>query len=99
MPEEKHAHPYRRPKDAATLVVIDRTGKHPRVLMGQRHLNSAFMPGMYVFPGGRVDRGDSRLKVPGALHPAVERKLLRDMKGIASRARAGTGAGRHPRDS
>ncbi len=88
LPGNKHAHPYRRPKDAATLIVIDRTGKTPKVLMGQRHLSSAFMPGKYVFPGGRVDAGDSRLNVPDALDPAVEEKLLADMKGIASARRA-----------
>ena len=88
MAEEKHNHPYRRPKDAATLIVVDESGARPRVLMGQRHLNSAFMPGMYVFPGGRVDAGDSRLNVPDALDPDVERKLLADMKGVASPRRA-----------
>ncbi len=88
MPEEKHNHPYRRPKDAATLIVVDRSGKHPKVLMGQRHLSSAFMPGMYVFPGGRVDAGDSRLIVPDALDAKVERKLLCDMKGVATPRRA-----------
>jgi len=88
MSEEKHTHPYRRPKDAATLLVVDKSGVKPRVLMGQRHLASAFMPGMYVFPGGRVDAGDNRLNVPDALDPAVENKLLTDMKGIATPRRA-----------
>lgn len=88
LPEEHHTHPYRRPKDAATLIVIDKTGKQPRVLMGQRHLNSAFMPGMYVFPGGRVDPGDSRLKVPDSLDATVEQKLMADMKGNATPRRA-----------
>lgn len=87
-PEQKHAHPYRRPKDAATLIVVDRSGRAPRVLMGQRHLNSVFMPGKYVFPGGRVDPGDSRLSVPDALDRRVEKKLLRDMKGKPSPRRA-----------
>lgn len=84
----KYSHPNRRPKDAATLIVIDKTGKKPKVLMGQRHLDSAFMPGMYVFPGGRVDRADSRLNVPDKLHETVEKKLLSDMKGIATPRRA-----------
>jgi 8-oxo-dGTP pyrophosphatase MutT (NUDIX family) len=88
MPEEKNDHPYRRPKDAATLLVVDKSGAKPRVLMGQRHLNSVFMPGKYVFPGGRVDAGDSRLKVPDTLDPDVEPKLLADMKGIATPRRA-----------
>lgn len=77
-----------RPRDAATLLVVDRAGKRPKVLMGQRHLNSVFMPGKYVFPGGRVDRGDSRVDVPDNLHRTVERKLLNDMKGMPSPRRA-----------
>ena len=88
LPEQKHTHPYRRPKDAATLIVIDQTGLHPKVLMGQRHPDSAFMPGKYVFPGGRVDAGDSRLNVPDTLDATVERKLLHDMKGNATPRRA-----------
>lgn len=88
LPEQKHTHPYRRPKDAATLIVVDRTGKQPKVLMGQRHPDSAFMPGKYVFPGGRVDAGDSRLNVPDNLDATVERKLLHDMKGNATPRRA-----------
>jgi hypothetical protein len=32
-----------RPKDAATLVIVKREGGTPRVLMGQRHGNMAFM--------------------------------------------------------
>lgn len=87
-PDAKLSHPYRRPKDAATLIVIDRDGPKPRVLMGQRHLDSAFMPGMYVFPGGRVDPGDSRLSVPDQLNRTVEKKLLSDMKGTPSPRRA-----------
>ncbi len=88
MSEDQKNHPYCRPKDAATLIVIDSNGARPKVLMGQRHLSSAFMPGMYVFPGGRVDAGDSRLSVPDALDTTVERKLLTDMKGISSPRRA-----------
>jgi len=88
MSEDDNTHPYQRPKDAATLIVVDRSGAHPKILMGQRHLDSAFMPGMYVFPGGRVDAGDSRLIVPDALDITVERKLMTDMKGNATARRA-----------
>lgn len=87
-PNAKMNHPYRRPKDAATLIVLDREGKRTRVLMGQRHHNAIFMPGLYVFPGGRVDPGDSRVAPPDALHPVVEEKLLKDMKGAPSSRRA-----------
>ncbi|WP_029057502.1 NUDIX hydrolase [Stappia stellulata] len=81
--------PNLRPKDAATLLVLDRSqGGSPRVLMGRRHQRHRFMPGMFVFPGGRVDPQDSRIPVAGAYHPDVERKLMHAMKGPKTEARA-----------
>ncbi len=64
------------PKDAATLMVIDRGSDGvPRVLMGRRHMRHAFMPGKFVFPGGRVDSGDARVPVADAF-PDVELSRL-----------------------
>jgi 8-oxo-dGTP pyrophosphatase MutT (NUDIX family) len=60
-----------RPKDAATLVIVKRDAGVPRVLMGQRHGNMAFMANKYVFPGGRIDPGDMRLSVTSQLRPHV----------------------------
>jgi 8-oxo-dGTP pyrophosphatase MutT (NUDIX family) len=80
--------PYIRPKDAATLIVIDRSGAIPKILMGQRHKNSAFMPGKYVFPGGRVNASDSRAPALQDLLPATCDKLMCNMKGKASPRRA-----------
>lgn len=61
-----------RPKDAATLVIVKRNdGGTPRVLMGQRHGNMAFMANKYVFPGGRIDRADMRIHVTSELRPHV----------------------------
>ncbi len=56
--DEKEAdhHPYRRPVDAATLILVDRTVATPKVLVGKRHDKVVFMPGKFVFPGGRVDK-------------------------------------------
>ena len=48
-------HPNVTPKDASTLILLDRSGAEPKVLMGKRHDRHVFMPGAYVFPGGRVD--------------------------------------------
>ena len=74
-PEAKEAdhHPYYRPKDAATLILVDRSGAIPKVLVGRRHDKVVFMPGKFVFPGGRTDpcserdrdEGDRRLYGPG----------------------------------
>ena len=84
---EKAAVPLR-PRDAATLILVDRTAGQPRVLLGRRRLDMKFMPGKYVFPGGRVDKSDRA--VPSATelaeHEAI--KLMVDMKGGASAAKA-----------
>lgn len=77
-----------RPRDAATLIVIDRSGSEPKILMGRRHERHVFMPGKFVFPGGRVDACDSRIVVPDRLEKPVEKQLLKDMKGSSSPRRA-----------
>jgi 8-oxo-dGTP pyrophosphatase MutT (NUDIX family) len=65
-----------RPRDAATLIVVERSGRGAaRVLMGRRHAGHRFMPGKFVFPGGRVEPEDRRMAATGALDPAVEDKL------------------------
>ena len=44
---------------AATVVLL-RNGDHgPEVLLLKRHRSSGFVPGAYVFPGGRVDAADA----------------------------------------
>ena len=64
-----------RPRDAATLILLDRKGDEVLVLMGRRHAGHAFMPGKFVFPGGRTDPADSRIAVATALHPKEEANL------------------------
>ena len=60
-----------RPKDAATLVLVRHESGAPRILMGQRHGNMAFMANKYVFPGGRLDPADMRIPVESELAPHV----------------------------
>lgn len=60
--EKAGNYPYIRPKDAATLLILDRDDRGSvKLLMGRRHMRHAFMPGKFVFPGGRVDVSDSRV--------------------------------------
>src|SRR5215831_13305482 len=90
-PEEKEAdhHPYYRPKDAATLILVDRTGAVPKVLVGRRHDKVVFMPGKFVFPGGRVDRFDYRIPVAAPIPGELEANLLKGSPRItASRAKS-----------
>lgn len=84
-------HPYIRPKDAATLLILDREDDGTvRLLMGRRHKRHTFMPGKFVFPGGRVDPADSRIANVLPYDPDVERKLSKELKRVksASRVRA-----------
>jgi 8-oxo-dGTP pyrophosphatase MutT (NUDIX family) len=89
--QEKEAdhHPYRRPVDAATLILIDRTSATPKVLVGRRHDKVVFMPGKFVFPGGRVDTADGRVPVAAPIPKALEASLLKGSPKItAARARS-----------
>jgi len=81
--------PYRRPRDSATLILLDGSPSAPRVLVGKRHERHTFMPGKYVFPGGAVDASDSRIKTASALDSDSERRLLANIRRPSSvRARA-----------
>jgi 8-oxo-dGTP pyrophosphatase MutT (NUDIX family) len=64
------------PKDAATLIVIDRSGPEPKVLLGKRHKRHVFMPVKFVFPGGCVDAADQTMPVVAVLHADTERQLV-----------------------
>src|ERR1700753_4333664 len=77
--EEKEAdhHPYFRPKDAATLILVDRSGTIPKVLVGKRHDKVVFMPGKFVFPGGRVDKADNRVPVAAPITDELKANLLK----------------------
>jgi len=75
-----------KPKDAATLIIVRRDSGQPKILMGKRAAGHKFMPNKFVFPGGKVDVADSRIRPPSDLHPGVLKRL---MKGCSeSRARS-----------
>jgi 8-oxo-dGTP pyrophosphatase MutT (NUDIX family) len=63
--------------DAATLILIDRTGPVPKVLLGRRHEGHTFMPHKFVFPGGRVDPTDRLMRVASPLDSRAEARLMR----------------------
>jgi 8-oxo-dGTP pyrophosphatase MutT (NUDIX family) len=66
-----------RPRDAATLILIEGKGKKTKILLGKRHHAHDFMPGKFVFPGGRVEPGDRTVNVAGALDALVEARLTK----------------------
>jgi 8-oxo-dGTP pyrophosphatase MutT (NUDIX family) len=77
-----------RPRDAATLIIVDTASGEPRVLLGRRREDLAFLPGRYVFPGGRVDPSDRQIEVQHDLAPGNIENLMVAMKGNRSPARA-----------
>jgi 8-oxo-dGTP pyrophosphatase MutT (NUDIX family) len=87
--KEADHHPYYRPKDAATLILVDRDAATPKVLVGKRHDNVVFMPGKFVFPGGRVDKTDNRVPVAASMPEELEANLLKGSPKISpSRAKS-----------
>ncbi len=73
--------PQRPARDAASLVILDDSGHEPRILMGRRASGHVFMPGVLVFPGGRVEPRDYRVRPRHDLSAAAVEK-------IAARSRA-----------
>ena len=77
-----------KPVDAATVIIVRQDGAGPRILIGQRHPRHRFMPGKFVFPGGRVDPEDRSVEPTVEMAPATLDRLLLQMRGKASPARA-----------
>ena len=77
-----------RPRDAATLIIVRRDGPAPRLLMGRRAGGHDFMPGKWVFPGGRIDRSDFRAPYATDLRPEVLARLEKSTPQNRARALA-----------
>lgn len=57
-----------RPRPAATVVLVrEGAGVGPEVLLLRRTRSAGFVPGAYVFPGGRVDREDAAPELLGRI--------------------------------
>lgn len=69
-------------------MLIDRDRERPAVLMGKRSSKHAFMPNVFVFPGGRKDRGDWRVKSQTQLNSQVISKLMQRTHNRFSKATA-----------
>jgi 8-oxo-dGTP pyrophosphatase MutT (NUDIX family) len=69
-----------RPRDSATLILIDRAEKVPKVLLGRRHARHRFLPGKFVFPGGRIEPADRLMAAAAPLHERHLERLQRRVK-------------------
>jgi 8-oxo-dGTP pyrophosphatase MutT (NUDIX family) len=69
-----------RPRDSATLILIDRSDAVPKVLLGRRHERHRFLPGKFVFPGGRVEIKDRLMPTAAPLHLSDTERLMQRVK-------------------
>ncbi|MGL5446884.1 MAG: NUDIX hydrolase [Rhabdaerophilum sp.] len=84
----KHAGKTKPPVDAATLILLDHSRAEPRMLMGRRHANHRFMPDVFVFPGGRSEIGDNRMRESSPLAlETLEALMLASPRANPSRMR------------
>ena len=72
--------PNLRPRDAATLILIDRSGGTAKVLLGRRHHGHRFLPGKFVFPGGRIEPADRSMAMSAPLNHRHAERLMRRVK-------------------
>ncbi len=77
-----------RPRDAATLILVDRAAGAPAILMGRRSAGHSFMPGKWVFPGGRIEPSDFRVACATELTPCVASELEASLPPARARALA-----------
>lgn len=78
--ERDQSFPDSEPRDSATLILIDRSGPKPKVLLGRRHRDHKFMPDKFVFPGGRIEAADRAMAAATELHPDAQKKLMERVK-------------------
>lgn len=78
-----------RPKFAAILILYRQPSRGPlEILMGCRNPHTRFLPGVYVFPGGRVDPGDWHARAATPLRKHVLNRLTRKCSPNRARANA-----------
>ena len=66
-----------KPKDASSVIIINKKKNDLYVLMGRRPAKSRFMPSIYVFPGGAVDKTDYKVNKIFKLSTDLKRTLLK----------------------
>jgi len=81
--------PNLKPRDSATLILIDRAHPVPKVLLGRRHLRHRFMPGKFVFPGGRIEPTDRQMPSFAPLQAQYITRLMRRVRRPSAAKAAG----------
>jgi len=63
------------PRHAASLVIHRQGNNGTEVFMGRRHQAARFQPGVYVFPGGMIERADHAVRSISQFDPTITSKL------------------------
>ena len=64
-----------RPRPAASLIIYRQRGKDLEILMGCRNSKARFKPGVYVFPGGMLERSDHFVTPASDLDPLFTQRM------------------------
>jgi len=81
--------PNLKPRDSATLILIDRAETVPKVLLGRRHERHRFMPGKFVFPGGRIEPTDRLMETSAPLDTRDTGRLMQRVRRVTANKAAG----------
>ena len=57
------------------MMLIDRSGPCPRCCSAAATHGHKFMPGKFVFPGGRIEALDATMSAVSEIHPDMQAKL------------------------
>ena len=74
------------PRDAASIIIYKKKKNKYYVLMGRRSVKSKFMPSIYVFPGGSVDKIDYKANDLFNLSVKINNKKIKTRSDIHTRA-------------
>lgn len=77
-----------RPRNAASLILMRHRRGAIEVLLGRRARAHSFLPGFYVFPGGRLDATDRRVTPASPLRPEVARLVAHSCPPTSAQAYA-----------
>ena len=67
-----------KPKPAATLIITKKINNNLCILMGKRPENAKFAPGMWVFPGGKLDKNDIKQNNKYKLNKDIDKETIQN---------------------
>ena len=98
------------PRPAATAVLVRDGAAAPEILLLKRHRSAGFVPGAWVFPGGRVDAADADASLTAMIEPvprgadapywlAVVREVFEETGVLLARSAGGVACADASRDA